>query len=68
MGAGRRTDVGEAEDVDEGVHVGLRGEVDARADVAQRRVDVLCIRGAQPVQRLAILLHLIILHCCLLGP
>lgn len=68
MGAGERTDVGEAEDIDEGVHVGLGGEVDARADMAQWRVDVLRVRGAQPVQRLPVLLHLIILHRRLLRP
>jgi hypothetical protein len=67
VAGGALTEVGEAEDVDEGVHVGLGCEVDSRAHVAQRRVDVLRVRGAQPVQRFPILLHLIVIHRRLLS-
>lgn len=60
------TQVAVAQDVDEGVHVGLGGEVDARAHVAKRRVDVLRVRGAQPVQCLAVLLYFVALRSRLL--
>ena len=62
------TEVAEAQDVDEGVHMALRGEVDARADMAQRGVDVLRVGGAQPMQGLPVLLYLIVIPRCLLCP
>ena len=42
---GARTEVRVAQHVDERVHVRLGGEVNARAHVAQRRVDVLRVRS-----------------------